>query len=96
MNIGKEFLVWLEKQSKRDEPIGDLASDFISDRKRRPINTFEDLYARVSWVSNSLAMDALKDAWREFTDETFPIDEKESKECSEHGEFDCNDCEDLW
>lgn len=97
MNKGKKFLSWLEKQTKRDDPIGDLASDFISDLKRKPVDTFADLYTSISSTSgSSSAMETLKEAWREFNPEPFPIADEESKKCENHEVEGCDECEHLW
>lgn len=97
METQTAFLSWLKEQNRRDDPVGDLAQDYIIDRRINGAQTFIDLHDRVSSAFNTLAMDALKDAWGEFTTDSYPAADEEAgnDECELHAIEDCEDCEDL-
>lgn len=98
MKTEDAFLSWLIKQNRRDDLVGDLAQDYISDRKANPTLTTIDLHYRVHSTFNSLAMDALKDAWGEFTADSYPVADEtadEDDECELHEITDCEECEYL-
>ncbi|MBK6868005.1 MAG: hypothetical protein IPG98_08800 [Burkholderiales bacterium] len=63
------FHRWIEQQKDRNDPVGDLAGDVMSD-KEFPIraNTLQTMqrYLNRAWASQG-AKDALKRAWSEFT-----------------------------
>ena len=67
-----DFFEWLENQVGRDDIVGDLASDVVSDRKSVLYSTVGDLHHRIAHSGCSEALDALKDAWNEFTDDPYP------------------------
>lgn len=59
------FESWLRKQKNRDDPIGDLASDFIRSLKIDPkLKTIEQSMSR--WMACSDSMDALSEAKQEY------------------------------
>lgn len=62
------FHRWLERQVKRDDPIGDLATDVMRDG-RFPVEASTFLQVRRYFAHRYVGqhvIDALKDAWREF------------------------------
>lgn len=62
------FYRWLEKQAKRDDPVGDLAYDITHD-KDFPVEASlrqTRSYLESKWVSE-VVMDALAQAWLEFS-----------------------------
>ena len=69
--MSKSFGVWLKQQSNRDEPIGDLATDFITwckfkQRKPSQFKTADDFHEACSWQFCSAAEDAFEEASDEF------------------------------
>ena len=59
------FESWLRKQKKRDDPIGDLACDFIRSLKIDPkLKTIEQSMSR--WSACTDAMNALDEAKKEY------------------------------
>lgn len=62
------FYRWLEKQAKRDDPVGDLAYDITHD-KDFPVEALlrqTRSYLKSKWVSEAV-LDALAQAWHEFS-----------------------------
>ena len=59
------FIAWLKKQKDRDDPIGDLAKDFIDDTKRRNRRKFTVEYLR-SVNACSDAIKAFNQATKEY------------------------------
>ena len=62
------FLVWLAKQARRDDPVGDSARDMLDDPDWPPIaTTFETARAYLESVHASpKAIEALREAWTEW------------------------------
>jgi len=91
-----QFLTYLKKQTKRDDPVGDLASDFIRENIRQNYQDIYDLYNHICTISH--AVKALKSAWSEFSTEPFPIGKEDqsvddgTEACDLHDDFDCEDC----
>lgn len=71
MSRAAAFFRWLSAQRDRDDPVGDLASDFVSESRRRQ-RLGEPPYARVAtlWhdASGGDAAEALVEALIEFLD----------------------------
>jgi uncharacterized protein YozE (UPF0346 family) len=66
----KPFYDWLKKQRKRDDLIGDIASDIWRDSKARECPTLSSLDAHIMKLSNSHdvknVLNARDMAWREY------------------------------
>lgn len=61
------FWQWLQKQSRRRDPIGDLARDVKSDREWHKPQTFKAWRAHlIDCNACDGALQALDDAWREY------------------------------
>ena len=62
------FLVWLAKQARRDDPVGDCARDMLDDPDWPPSAIdFETARAYLSSVHASpIAIAALREAWTEW------------------------------
>jgi uncharacterized protein YozE (UPF0346 family) len=68
------FTPWLKRQKERDDPVGDLAGDAIADRKF-PVSA-NQLPALKNYLfsrgADSEALQALEEAWSEFSDQKKP------------------------
>ena len=67
------FISWLRKQNKREDPIGDLSRDMIDAKFKfnpeSPGNAYEQLKSSIHFSSASVvsgALGALDEAWAEF------------------------------
>ena len=66
---GQTFIVWIAKQKRREDPVGDLAVDLLRDPDRpRSIKTREGLLSYLTIMHNvdECVTDAAKRAWAEF------------------------------
>lgn len=68
MSTKNKFYSWIKKQKNRDDPIGDLAKDIISDRKFP--KSIDNLKTHTSYLvykgACQGALDALNIAWNEY------------------------------
>jgi hypothetical protein len=64
----RPFTDWLCKQADRDDPVGDLASDYIVDCRLRKIESMtpEELKLHVQLVGCAEAKEALEEASKEY------------------------------
>ena len=60
------FVFWLTRQADRDDPVGDLARDFINDVRRPRFDNIEHLRVHIYSGSCHEAQQALAEAIREF------------------------------
>lgn len=66
--MSRKFLTWLKRQKDRDDIIGDLSGDFISDQRIRNVkfSCYRKLRAHLSVGNRDHAREALDEAWLEF------------------------------
>jgi hypothetical protein len=79
-----KFETWLTKQANRDDPIGDLANDYLKARKylREPysdrfidsnVNSFDILEQMLAWKACFRAYESLFEALAEFENKPYHI-----------------------
>lgn len=68
MSNKNPFIFWLEKQKDRDDEIGELATDFINDKKKPPDLNYEKLRGHIRHFIHDTnhSVEALDMAWFEY------------------------------
>jgi YozE SAM-like fold len=65
-----KFADWLKKQTKRDDPIGDLARDNAGDPDLPDDGTFATYWEYLTFQRHAadVVLENLRDAWKEYED----------------------------
>ena len=68
------FRVWLRRQRKRQDAVGDFARDFLADSCANAVRTLSGLDRHMQDEHNAIdaALDARDQAWREYARECRP------------------------
>jgi hypothetical protein len=65
------FRQWLKKQVYRDDPVSDLAIDFLSDKRAKGLRSVESIRTHIlTMTADDLVLEALDQAIREYKRET--------------------------
>jgi len=64
------FRQWLKKQVYRDDPVSDLAMDFLSDKRAKGLRSVESIRTHIlTMTADDLVLEALEQAIREYKNE---------------------------
>ena len=64
------FRQWLKKQVYRDDPVSDLAIDFLSDKRAKGLRSVESIRTHIlTMTADDLVLAALDQAIREYKNE---------------------------
>ena len=67
------FRQWLKKQVYRDDPVADLAMDFLSDKRAKGLRSVESIRTHIlTMTADDLVINALSQAISEYHRETKP------------------------